>query len=443
MPHRLALVWIVLAVAPAGVGADEPRFLWVTNGPEGTVSKLDAATGAEVARYATVTHAEIVDLMGVGAGALLPWGPVHQPMSAAQDFYGNAWVANAAFGEQPSATRIMNHPPNCFDRNDNDQIDTSRDVNGTPGIQLADPTEFFGEQDECLAFTVIVGVDGGFPMTLAVDAGTTPVDPGNVWVGFRLEQAYYQLDGDTGALIRRVPPTGPSGYRPFRTAIDGAGRLWAALECCTRPQLWRIETATGDHTVTPQAPVYACSGTFDVAVDLAGKVWVAGFPCGAAIRWNPTDSTWFEAQITGRYDTGGGAGIAVGLDGNLWLSLRGGAIGEFARIDPTSGVATGVWGGGGGGPYGVAIDSSGDVWTVNGDSDDVARLHLDPVTRDPAPHPDTGNTVDLFPVGDSGEASGDFSGNALRTITRPDPPGLIFRDGLYSGATTAWSAAVP
>jgi hypothetical protein len=85
----------------------------------------------------------------------------------------------------------------------------------------------------------------------------------------------------------------------------------------------------------------------------------------------------------------------------------------------------------------------GDAFTVNAGSDNVSRLHIDPVTLEPAPHPATGNVVDLFPVGDVIESNGDFTGLAMHTIVRPYPAGHIFSDGFYSGSTNAWSAAMP
>ncbi len=62
---------------------------------------------------------------------------------------------------------------------------------------------------------------------------------------------------------------------------------------------------------------------------------------------------------------------------------------------------------------------------------------------EPAPHPVTGNVVDLFPVGDGLECRGDLTGLAMHTVVRPDPAGYIFSDGFYSGSTNAWSSDVP
>jgi hypothetical protein len=445
MLRRQSALWAALVAVAAGSAADEPRYLWIPNAVEGTVSKLDAANGAEVARYASITHALIVDLMGVGGGALPPWGAVHQPQGVALDFHGNAWIANLAPGEQPSVTRILNHEPNCLDRDGSSSIETSREVNGTPGIQLADPEEFFGEQDECLAFTVIVGIDDGQPRSLAVDAGSAPGDEGDVWVGFRTEQAFYQLDGRTGGLLRRVPPVGPSPYHPFGAAIDGSGQLWSSDGCCVSlpRRLWRIDTATGADAVTPPATPDGCSGAYDVAVDLAGFVWLSGYPCGSAARYDPVSTTWAGAVIPG-YTTSGAVGVTPDGLGNVWLVIRD-ALGDgaFARMDAALVIPSGVWDTGGLYSMGVALDSSGDVWSTNGASANVSRLHIDPVTHEPAPHPDTGNTLDLFAVGPGTEAFGDFSGQRLRRVTRPDPPGLVFADGFYSGSTAAWSAAVP
>jgi streptogramin lyase len=419
--------------------ADEPRYLWVPNGDEGTVSKLDAATGEEVARYASITHASLINHTG---RTIPPWGAAHRPERVALDFHGDAWVSNTASGIQPSATKFWNHEPNCVDRNGNLQIDTSREVNLTPGIQLADPAEFFGEADECIAFTVVVGALSGEARALAIDRGVDPGGGGHAWIGISFEQAFYQIDGETAALLQRVPPAGAGGNSPFTAAIDVNGILWATNWCCGLPRLWRIDTLTGAATTTSPPGGFSCNGSFGITIDLTGRVWLGGYPCASAIRYDPSTSSWSESSIANQAPFGG---MGIGLDrlGNVWLSLATSGDGRVARVETSSGASTGVWDNSGSAPFAAAVGFDGDVWSINRYSDNVSRLHLDPVTHEPAPHPMTGNVVDLFPVGNTAESSGDFTGLALHTIVRPAPPGHIFADGFYSGSTVAWSATVP
>jgi hypothetical protein len=59
------------------------------------------------------------------------------------------------------------------------------------------------------------------------------------------------------------------------------------------------------------------------------------------------------------------------------------------------------------------------VWTVNQETSNASRLHIDDATGEPAAHPDTGNIVDVFPVGRLPYTYSDFTGLGLRTVTRP------------------------
>lgn len=432
----------LLAVLARATLADCPRFLWVTNSNEGTVSKLDAPTGAEVARYASVTRRS--DALVNHVGRPIPaWGAANNPQNVAVDFYGNAWVTNLAPSAQPSATKIVNDEPLCFDRNGNQEIDTSREVNGTPGIQIADALEFFGEDDECIAFTVVLGDLDGWARALAIDRGLDPDDGGNAWIGIYNEQAFYQIEGATGAILQRVPPSGAGGNNPFSAAIDGDGTLWATHACCAAPRLWRIDTLTGAHsTILPSG--LACNGSFGTTIDLAGKVWIGGWPCAAATVYDPDTSSWFQAAVSG-HSGWGGLGIGLDLRGNVWMAMATSGLtdGRVARIDATTALNTGVWDNAGEVPIGAAVGLDGDVFSVNAGSNDVSRLHIDPITLEPAPHPGTGNVVDLFPVGDVIESNGDFTGLAMQTIVRPRPPGHIFSDGFRSGSANCWSGVVP
>ena len=60
-----------------------------------------------------------------------------------------------------------------------------------------------------------------------------------------------------------------------------------------------------------------------------------------------------------------------------------------------------------------------DVWTVNRGTSNVSRLHIDGVTGQPAPHPTSGNIVDVFAVGPGPNTHhSDFTGLGLRLVTR-------------------------
>jgi len=130
-----------------------------------------------------------------------------------------------------------------------------------------------------------------------------------------------------------------------------------------------------------------------VAVDGAGNVWVASSG-GASINEIVNNYTYnqpFDENRIGNY-TGGGlngpAYIAIDGAGNAWVSNHGGtSVSEFsgagATLSPdfeysSASVAisgsNGFTGGSINAPYGIAIDSSGNVWIANGGNSTITEL---------------------------------------------------------------------
>jgi streptogramin lyase len=439
----------------------ENRFLWIANDAEGTVSKIDTRTGYEVGRYASVTHdaahSRVVDHTGgrpfpvwnAGGGGTGGGYADNRPSRTAIDFAGDMWVANRAHdfgGLQPSITKILNDPLACPDVDGDGMVETSTDSNGDHVIDITNPLEFFAEDDECIAMTVVVGAINGTARALAIDAGDgSGSDPGNAWVGMHGdqdgngviegEQAFYQINGLTGAIMQRVQLT---GVRPYGAAIDSVGRLWTVDHCCGTTGFGYIDTtmnpAPWTNVNTKPVVTGLGNGNYGITVDLEDRVWIGAYPYGALLRYDPAAGTWIEAIITGYAGTGQTRGVAIDTAGNVWAAFHpNGGDGLVARIDADTGVSTGTWQldngtppntGTANIPVGVGVDfseadGSYNVWTNNQSTSNVSRLHIDGTTFQPAPHPTTGNTVDVFPVGRNPYTYSDFTGLGLRTVTRP------------------------
>jgi streptogramin lyase len=434
----------------------ENHFLWIANDHDGTVSKLDTRTGYEVGRYPTVTHARVVNHTGrnfplYNDGTAGNQYALNRPSRTAVDFYGDVWVANRAPDQQPSITKIFNAPVDCIDANSNGMIETSHDVDGDHRIDPANPAEFFGETDECIAMTVVVGdVNSWQARALAIDAGMRVEgqrNPGNVWVGMFTEQAFYQIDGTTGAILQRVPQTGTLqdvlgvAINPYGAAIDGMGRLWAPSTCCGAVTLARIDTGVNPSTIG-RSTLTSPGGSYGIAVDLMNRVWLGGYPVNSAFRYDPATDTWATASIP----MAPGWGVrGVGLDtrGNIWGALHitspAFSASRLVRIDANTATATGMWDMPGQEvPVGAGVDFDGDVWAVNQSSSTASRLHIDQITGEPAPHPTTGNTVDSFPVGQNPYTYSDFTGLGLRTVTNPSGDYIVPIQGCTSGRPAHW-----
>lgn len=409
----------------------ENHFIWVANAAEGTVSKIDTRTGREVARYATVQRSRLI--LGPGAtGNLLAWNAGNQPSRTAIDFKQDVWVANRAHNagdnstDQASATKIFNSIDDCTDFDGDGTVETSADVNGDGRIDINSSVEFLAEADECIAFTVALGPPGSIARALAVDAGIDPGDPGDAWVGLwggnNGEVAFYELNGRTGAVLQRVPSSGNLTGSPYGAAIDSQGRLWAAYRCCgNQATLLRIDTRTNPATFQEGIVLSGVTGTYGVTVDASDRVWIGPWTTPYLKRYDPATNTTVDVALT---LPGGNSGVrlrGVGIDthGNVW-----GAIDQptahVVRVDADNAVQTGIWAlPGATTPVGVGVDFDGNVWTVNQNTSNATRLHIDQTTLDPAPHPTTSNQFDNFPTGPNPYTYSDFTGLGLRTVTRP------------------------
>ncbi len=214
-----------------------PPYIWVPNSQEGTLSKIDALTGKELARYRTgpekitekynrlmpnvITPANTIPNLPSTPGAIQD--PVTHYPAATEDFYpqpastaidlnGDVWVANRGYG---LITKFSND--HAIDRNNNGIIETSSDRNNNGRI---DPDEILPwNQDEKLLLTTRVGTIYSQPQPICVD-------PFNrIWVGLYNESQLIVLDGNTGQKIHTVNVDG----LPTHMAIDFDGILWANL----------------------------------------------------------------------------------------------------------------------------------------------------------------------------------------------------------------------
>jgi hypothetical protein len=443
----------------------EFHYAWIANYQEGTVSKVDTDTGAEVGRFDSVRLLDVPTARP--AHEACDWVSTGNcPSRTAVDLFGNVWVANRAFGSQGTASKIANLPADCIDRNGNGVIDTSTDwdMSGTiepdcDGNGVFDtlttvctgggPPEFIGQDDECILFSVNVGGVDSVPRALSIEPGTGPTDPGDVWIGAFNEGAFYKFDGATGTQLVRVPAFGSAGIAPYGSVLDAAGTLWAVNNCCDNGGIRPLDTATNTFGALRVKPASLGAGVCDggppgqygIAVDGAGRIWLGGWPCNAAFVYDPAADTW--ARIDALNPGYGGRGIAVDGFGQVWMAMH---LGDFtgARVVRLDGASL-TWLGtydmtplGVDVPVGVGVDFNGSIWTVNQSSSSAVRVHVDPVTGVPSPHPVTGNVMDEFPVGLEPYTYSDFTGFGLRTFTAPSGTYAFTVEGCALGAPADW-----
>jgi streptogramin lyase len=330
---------------------------------------------------------------------------------------GAVYVANRAFGAQGTVTKIAGFPEDCVDRDGDGEITTSSDLNQNGYIDFDVPGEFVGQDDECILWTVDVGGRGGIPRALAVAAD------GKVWVGLHGESRVLALDPSDGNVVESVAVP---GFSPYGAAIDSGGTLW--LTAALSGQILSIDTATAKagSVKTAPSPESGCPSSYGIAIDDRDRVWLAGFSCPYAFRYDPSDGSWFSQPIP---DSGITRGIAADDLGNIYVAAslayldftRDAVLGfieasapitRLTRFRADDGGDVRIWGSmdeplAGAGAIGVGLDDQRRAWLVNQETGSATRVDTE-----------TGE-VKHYTVGNGPYTYSDFTGFALRRITAP------------------------
>ncbi len=327
-----------------GDGDGKPKFsyIWISNSPEGTVSKVNTFTGVEEGRYR--------------AGPNVP-----DPSRTSVNLLGDAAVVDRNGG----IMKVAAETKNCVDTNGNGMIETS---NG-PGNVLA-----WGS-DECVLWHK--------PLPSSSNRGPRPVawegfyDPktctgtsDRVWVGHYDQNLdighFYRLDGKTGATLDTVDvnPWSGQSFGPYGGAVNKEGDFWV-LGWNTGP-LIRIDSET---LKVDQWPTPGGAFVYGFGLDKNGDPWAAG--SGQYHHFNVQTQTWqtFNAGSSMR-------GLQADIAGNIWIAE------DFPcgvhQIDAATGNPITLFQiPGCSQPVGVSIDVEGFVWVV--DQSANAAFKVDPV----------------------------------------------------------------
>lgn len=313
--------------------------VWVANSAEHTLSKVDAESATETARYFT--------------GGL-------QPSRVAVDWLGDAWVANREFDGTSSVRKIAGDLERCIDRDGSTTIETS-----TSSTPIAD--------DECVLLTADVGGVGGVARALAIDGNVGPeaTRGGDVWVGLHDEEAIVQLDGETGAPIDRWDTP---GFSPYAAVFDPWGTLWAISRDGYLLSLDRFST----EPVIREVPL-ACFLLYGLDADEDGNLLLTGFACDRVTLYEPAFDRWTSITTPPSVR---GAVIEQSADGSIgWVAHTDGRVSRI-RMRPLQRLDTLDLGGLGISPLeaiGVGIDDIGHFWAASsqGEPDNGVLTRID------------------------------------------------------------------
>jgi len=488
-----------------GVGLDENgdlildktnsnfNFAWIANtegaSGRGTLSKVDTVLVKEVARYLTVTcfgnPGYLLDVcLDVGGNEVQQAN--NKPSRTAVDFNFDVWVANRAFGGQPSTTKVANALEDCVDRNNNNKIDTSSDQNGDGVIEIdcdgdqkpdtlstvctnAKPPEFLGLDDECVLFTTNFAKTNEYGRTVCLDQGDLEGGSGNAWVGTNNRSGnnrFYKLNGSTGLIMGYVDM--PSGIGPYGCVVDGDGILWTVgSHSGVTPNAGRGLTYFDTKNVTKKGPVLAdnLSGGshsyYGISLDPNGDLWLGGWETSNVYRYKPdrtnfdtlSQGTWTRVRTVEEGSVSHTAGIQADTRGWVWVASN--STGFILRVPQAIPDGDNSWAaaaalGGihldaalGGTMRGAGVDFAGHVWGISHDASQATRIDLD----------SKGDAVDLVnnvfstPVGKNPYTYSDFTGFGLKNFTRPSGTYRMLLKGCDSKDTTwlwvKWSGKQP
>ncbi|HRI09042.1 MAG TPA: hypothetical protein PKW35_14570 [Nannocystaceae bacterium] len=326
-----------------GGGIVDYSFIWISNSPENTVSKINTMTLVEEARYNT--------------------GPNGDPSRTSVNLKGAVAVVNRGGG----VTKIAAVEDECVDKNNDGMIFTSKGANDVKP---------WG-QDECALWNTPLPA-ASRPAAWTSGEKQDPNDPcsplinEHLWVSAPQgsDAFVYLLNGETGAIIKQVlVPGANGGLGIYGGGVDANNDFWGV----TYSQGPLVHVRYADFTFeTIPLPGFS-GGAYGFTVDSKGRSWVGGWD-NSLIRYDPMTKEWVQTTgIPGQYN-GLSRGMNEDENGDLWAAFLGfGGPQGILRVDTDtatfvemiddaklSGVST---------PTGASVDIMGKIWMVDQSKD--------------------------------------------------------------------------
>ena len=448
-------------------------YMWIANTADlgwGTVSKINTETCQEEARYFTVTCYGGNPAWQPGGACLDVSGATVQqgandPSRTAVDFNFDVWVANRAFGAQPSVTKIVNDTMDCVDRNGDGVITTSYDANNDGQIDPNDPAEFPGLADECVLFTTNYAGTNELGRSVCLDAGD-PVygGKGNAWVSTynRTQNRFFKINGSTGQIDATVDL--PAGVAPYGCAVDSQGILWALGGYFGAGPLVYLDTANPSNVGPVLTEPFTSSNHFyGITIDSDDSVWMGGWDTRDVFRYRPSrgngfgglsGGAWTRVRTSESSIPSNQRGIAADLRGWIWVAGNDGYITRVPQAltdGDHSWTSAAALGGTvlnrhlGNSMIGVGIDFDSHIWGISHSGSHAIRIDLD-ANGDPV---DINNASCTVPVGANPYTYSDFTGYGLRNFTRPRGTYSLLMEGCTGGGQSTdwlaveWNATTP
>ena len=173
----------------------------------------------------------------------------------------------------------------------------------------------------------------------------------------------------TGSLISSAGGYTGGGLTsaPSALVIDGASDAWIANGTSSFTVAELSSSGAGLSPATPYPGGFSIgnTGSYGIAIDGSGKVWVAGQSAGSVVKLSSVGAL---LSPVGGY-TGGGLdfpqSLVVDGSGNVWVVNSSSSISEFSNAGLALSPSAGFTGGGLASASDLAIDGAGNVWIAN------------------------------------------------------------------------------
>jgi sugar lactone lactonase YvrE len=321
-----------------------------------------------------------------------------------------------------------------------------------------------------------VGKIAGSPANVAADVTPTVTvkyaaapGSGNLWATTAINNVNTVVAFDTAALdVSGTPTPGttiPTIVEPTHTAFDSSGTLWVAdldtLVGYTSDQLAAGGAPTPAITINP--PDTALTGSFTLAFDALGFLWVANIVSGNVVAYSPqqlaaSGNPTPRFTLTSTNPFVNPEGIAFDARGNLWVTSAPAITGDTGtsgvqKFTPIQLVKGGVQtpsatltGPGLEYASAIAFDVSGNLWLTN-DRDTIAMYSATALAAGGAQTPtvlitgaalagpdglafdNSGNLWVANGVGSPTESIVEFSASELTTSGTPTPAVTLTTNG--------------
>lgn len=280
------------------------QTVWAPNTGEATLSKVDATSARESARYRVAGDT---------------------PERIAVDYNGDAWVLSPSVEGPSQLTKIAGGEDACRDAT-GDGLNTSHD----PSQLLA-----LGA-DDCVLWHGQVGAPAELARALTVDGTLAPdlVRGGRIWLGMQATERLIELDGESGAVLREVATP---GLAPFDALFDPWGTLWVIAR---EGLLARVDPSVEPARVEIHEVPLACYELDSLASDAQGTLTLSGSSCEDVLRYQPSRDAWQQVRTPALLDA---RGVSV-LGEHGWVTHTAGSLSRVSddplAIDGTFSLAS-------------------------------------------------------------------------------------------------------